>query len=264
MINVFEKAINDFYPTFYKLEELVGKPKIVSVQGITKIRYEKKNIKTICLIKTARIISSLNSILILFEKGFFLEIGVIIRTIKEAISEVQFLLEIGIDVPLLPSQQKYLDNFFKEEFNDFSNPIESAKIDNRVPSKKIRASVTRSLENLKKTFKEGEVPEEVESLLKNPAEFQKLQEVLLNTFSGYLHYSYSQSMEMVVGNPLEFKLRGFNEYYRIKEWEGGIVRIIDELFNYFKFLCFRFEFHEEAKLLLKNCTHFLNNTKKYR
>ncbi len=112
MIELLRQSVKDFLPFFNKLESEVEPPKFVRISGVLKVRYSENNIKTLCLVKTGRIISSLNAILALFEKGYFLEIGVLLRTVKECCAEVSFLLENYPTDDLTSSQEQYINQFF--------------------------------------------------------------------------------------------------------------------------------------------------------
>jgi hypothetical protein len=248
MKSYFEEAIHDFILLFDKLESIVEKPRLIERSGILQFRYLNKDIQTLCLIKSGRIISSLNAIIFLFEKGFVLEIGVLIRTIKECIADLSFLLENYPGKPFTKSQKQYIDEFYKEEFDDPSNPVETIRKHNRVNTNKIHSSYARNINELWKNIKDEKVKKKLK-IITNPYNHQKATTSILQVFSGYVHFSYTQSMEIIGGSPPDYHLKGFNNTPKIQEWKDIIISHFYELYNHFRFLSYKFDFIKEFQFL---------------
>ena len=246
MITLLKKSIRDLYPILHKLESIVGKPKLINRSGFEQFRYPNEDINTLSLIKSARILSSLNAIMVLIEYGYIVEVGVLIRTIKECIADISFIFE---DFPeKWPSveQKKYMDDFFSEEFSDPLNPVYTARKRDRVSSKKIHAAFARNAYNLSKKIKNARLRELVLKIA-NPSDHQRATFTILNLFSGYVHYAYPQSIEIVGGSPPRFHLEGLAGTPKIDEWMGYIISEIYSVYNYFMFLCLKFGFNDELE-----------------
>jgi len=242
------KSIRDLYPLLAKLESLVGKPQLINRSGFEQFRYPNRDILTLLLIKSARILSSLNAITVLIENGYIVEVGILIRTIKECIADISFLLEDYPEKWPSKDQQKYIDEFFSEEFSDPINPINTARKHNRVPSKKIHAGFARNAYKLSNHIKNSRLKELVLKIT-NPYYHQKATSVILNTYSGYVHYAYAQSMEIVGGAPPGFYLEGMAGTPKVDEWIENIISEIFSVYNHFMFICLKFNFNDEFEYL---------------
>ncbi len=236
-------SINEFLIFFSRLYDDVGPPEFIEENGIHKYRYKSENIKTICLIKTARIISSLNAIMILFRNGFFLEIAVLLRSIKESNVEMVFLLENYPTDSISSTQEQYISEFFAEEITDSSDPINSARTHTRVPAKKIHAAAAREYYNMSDFISDPKLKAKIKKSA-NPSDVQKTTQKILNMYSGYVHFGYSQSMDMV-GVPPEYLLNGMLGTPRVAEWYEYLLTEFDALYNLFQLLCSKFEHEDE-------------------
>lgn len=248
MIEIFRQSIKDFYVFFNKLTSLVEPPKFDKISGVPKFRYSEESIETLCLIKTGRILSSLNAIVVLFESGFFVEIAVLLRTIKECCAELSFLLENYPDGKLSKSQEQYINEFFTEEFSDPQDPIQSMRKHNRVPSKKIHAGSARNISNLSELIKNPKLRSEIQKIA-NPSDHQETTLSILNIYSGYVHYGYSQSVEIISGIPPQYHLEGMADTPMVNVWQEILITEFDEIYNHFNFLCLKFKFEKELEFL---------------
>lgn len=259
MITIFKQAIENFYPLFYKFEDSVGKPNLIEESGLFQFDYPEKNIPTICLIKMARILSSLNAIVILFENGYIVEIGVIIRTIKEACADLSFLLKDYPENNPTKSQQQYIDEFFKEEFQNPQDPINTARKHNRVPSKKIHAGFARNMYKMSKLIKIEKLRRRVQKII-NPSEHQSSTQIILNIWSGYVHYGYRQSVEIFGGTRPEYHFNGLSGTPKMNEWQDILVTEFFAVYNHFLDICLKFKFLEEFEILKSKQIEFQEKT----
>jgi len=259
LVEIFKKSVEDFHPILFKLEGIVGKPNLVEKSGFSRFEYPEKNIITICLIKSARIISSLNAIVVLFEHGFIVEVGIIIRTIKEACADISFLLEDYDKDQPTKSQKQYINEFFTEEFEDVNDPINTARKHHRVPTRKIHAGFARNIYNMSKLIKNENLQNKIQKLL-NPSIQQSMTQVILNTWSGYVHYGYRHSLELVGGNNHDYHLEGMNNTPKMTEWQDNLISEFFAVYNHFLEFCLVFNFDEEFKILKNKQLEFQNNT----
>ncbi len=248
MIEIFRRSIKEFYVFFNKLTLIVEPPKFDKISGVPKFRYSEENIETLCLIKTGRILSSLNSIVVLFERGFFLEIAILLRTIKECCADLSFLLENYPDKKLSKSQVQYINEFFAEEFSDSKDPLQTIRKHNRVPSKKIHAGYARNIYNQSALIKDSKLKSKIQKLA-NPSDHQKTTLSILNVYSGYVHYGYSQSVEIIAGSPPRYYLDGMTNTPLVNEWQNFLTTEIVALYNHFALLCIKFNFVKELEFL---------------
>lgn len=244
MIRFLLNSINEFLIFFDRSYSDVGPLELIKESGIHKYRYKSEDIKTICLIKTARTISSLNAIMILFRNGFFLEIGALLRGIKESNVEMVFLLENYPTDSNSKDQEQYIREFFAEEIIDPSDPINSARKHTRVPAKKIHAAAARVYYNMSDFISDPKLKEKIKKSA-NPSDTQKTTQKIQNMFSGYVHFGYSQSMDMI-GVPPKYLLNGMLGTPRVTEWYDTLLTEFDALYNLFQLLCFKFGYKDES------------------
>ena len=259
MIDIFKNAINDFIVPFNRLENKVGKPVLIERSGILQFRYMNNDVETLCLIKSGRIISSLNAILVLLEYGFIVEIGMLVRSIKECSAEVSFLLENYPEKPMSNPQKQYLDEFFKEEFGDATNPIDTIRDHKRVSLKKVHAGYARNINELSKKIENEELRNKLYKI-SNPSSHQKATISILNVFSGYIHFGYVQSMEIIGDTPPRYHLNGLSGTPKNFEWEDIIIGEIYAIYNHFRFMCLKFNFSKEFEIIGKKQKEFQLST----
>ena len=90
----------------------------------------------------------------------------------------------------LKMQQRFIDEFFQEEF-DADSPLDSTQRRDRVPRRKIQAFIAQLDVNLL-----------------NPSDSQEVARTIANTNSGYVHGTSDHILEMCGGNPPRYYLDG--------------------------------------------------------
>lgn len=259
MIGLFKDSIEVFLTFFIRLHKEVPPPKYIRKSGMLQIRYEQEDIQTLCLIKIGRIISSLNAILVLLKNGHIIEIAVLLRTIKECNSELNFLLENYPTDKLTSPQEQYIKEFFTEEFGDPSDPIKTSRQHNRVGAKKIHAGSAREFYNMSDFIKDPKLKAKIKKIA-NPSDTQEITQKILNVFSGYVHYGYSQSSELIGDSPPKYHLSGFLGTSKMNEWIDNLITEFDGLYNLFRFLCYKFDFQKEYIIITKKQFDFQKTT----
>jgi hypothetical protein len=173
-IKLLENAIN-------KMQVKIGAPLFLPEEGKPRYRYGEKSAVIIQLLKAVRIVSGLNASMVLLEKGFIQEIGVLIRTIKEFMTDIDFLQE-GIDNGKFNKQQeKFIKDFFEK---DLQTPEElMAEKQSYVPRRKKRASLARIYEKYD-----------------NFNRIREIYQAIDLGFDGYIHGYYPHIMELYEGS----------------------------------------------------------------
>ena len=179
---------------FHKLEAPAPSPVPVKVGVDFVLRYKKEHqsLELAIIQKIARYISGLNASLLLLEAGFTQELGAIFRTLDEFQEDITFLsLPIVGGLEKTATHEKYLEQFFQEEFDNLENPILSTQKRDTVPRKKIRAIIADAGKN---------------NL--NPHDAREVSRTISQAYSGYVHGASGHILEMVGGNPLRYFLSG--------------------------------------------------------
>jgi len=191
MITVFKETVPILENALTTLGAQIGEPYFFDDNGYPRFRHKEQSNGLAAYIKAVRIVSALNASLVLLEHGFVQELGVLFRTIDEFIQDIVFLLTPSPDGGLSESHIRFLDEFFQEEFSDPKNPFTSHQKRDRVPRRKVYATLGKTTG--------GNA---------NPSDVATLHRTLSQAMSGFVHGAYPHVMELYGGNPPHFHLNG--------------------------------------------------------
>ena len=134
-----EKTLDILDDAFHKLECQVPAPQWVQRNNGGTFRYSEKTVQQAIILKLARMVSGLRTARLLLENGFIQEQAAIQRILGEIAEDILFLVcALTID-ELTTLHQRYLDAFYKEEFDDEDDPVTSEQKRAMVPRSKIQA-----------------------------------------------------------------------------------------------------------------------------
>jgi hypothetical protein len=184
---LYNQTFHHLDKAFRKLEAMVPPPQKVTLGDGFVFRYKEKTIRQALVQKLARVFSGLHAARLLFENGFVQEQAAIQRMLDEFHEDILFLASAVIQNDQTPLHQKYLDAFYKEEFNDM------------VPRKKIRAYIARIIPA-------GDPSTTVTS-------YRSIHSV----YSGFVHGASPQIMDMLEGAPPRFRIHGMSGTSRHEE-----------------------------------------------
>lgn len=159
-------------------------------------RFANPGARHFCLLKAVRAVSGLNAALSLAEKGFNQEICVLIRTIVECTSHIEFILAGFEEGELGAKQREFLDAYFSDFRRNEVADFRRAKL----VQKNVHDVVGNKMD---KNFHEIE---HVENPTVSGAS-QKMSNIYL-AYSNYVHGRYPEIMDMYGGSPGHFHLTG--------------------------------------------------------
>lgn len=159
-------------------------------------RYLSPTPKHFCLIKAVRAVSGINAAIALLEKCFVQEICVLMRTIVECTSQVDYILA-GLDKGILQSPQKevveaYFSDFKRDQVSDFKRL--------RLRQGDVHKAVGSHLDNTIKSVEGGDQFADVDTSM--------LMSNVYLTFCNYVHARYPEVMDMYGGTPGRFHVDG--------------------------------------------------------
>ncbi len=200
LLPVFIECINRLGVAIRAIEDgLVPKPVFTDVSGQRQYRYEQHTAYHVAFLKGVRVVSGLNACLFLLRGGFVQEAMMIVRTLDDFLNEMRFILENSESGALDNHQNKFIEDFFQEEFKNPNNAMLNETRREIVPKKKIWASVARQM-----------------GPYVNPCDLQKMFQVTNDALSGYVHGAYPHIMEMYGGSPPKFHTEGMHAAPRIR------------------------------------------------
>lgn len=185
---------------FRRLEVQVPPPQPVPCGNNFVFRHVEKTIQQALIQKAARLISTLHAIDVLLLTGHLQEQATLQRVLDEISEDIFFLAAAITNDQVTDRHHQYLEEFYAEEFPDPSNLTARHQKPNMVPRKKIRAYVNRVL-----------------STDSNPSRLADISESVSSVYSGFVHASSPQIMDMCGGDPPRFFIEGMLETPRMAE-----------------------------------------------
>lgn len=183
-------------------------------------RHKAKDAHLAAFLKCARSVSVLNACRVLLKTGHVLEIYTLSRVLDEANEDVSFLL-----MPLAPEdevqRERYLREFYQEEFDVPGNPMESSQKRDRVPRQRIQNALSRV---------PGAKPLPVEKMRRAADSVHKL-------FSGFVHGAYVHTMELYGDMPPRIYIDGYRGTPKLVECEESFVNNVYRTVLALRILC---------------------------
>lgn len=193
-LKLFQDKIDQFSAVVDCFAESVEPPHMHSSGPLHKgFRYADPTAKHFCLIKAARLVSGLNAAMVLAKQGYNQEVCVLMRTVIECTTHIEFVLSGLEGDELKPQQQKYVNAFFddfeRNSSNDFKKPI--------VRQEKVHKEISQYLDAINGEVFEGRSTGDM------------MWSVYAN-FSNYVHARYPEAMDLFGGEPGHFHTRGMS------------------------------------------------------
>lgn len=162
-------------------------------------RFGKPDIRHFCLLKGIRAVSALNAAIVLVRTGYTQELYVVLRTVEEFRTRIEFVLSARDENGKLNPDaethiQEYFSDFARNEVSDFKRL--------RLRQGAVHASVAAMLDNgVQQSGRAAEFPNVISAtLLSN----------VYSTFSNYVHARYPEVMDLYGGDPQHFHLCGMS------------------------------------------------------
>ena len=158
-------------------------------------RYGKPGVRHFCLLKAVRAVSALNAMIALARGGFAQEIGVLVRTMVECTTHIDFVLDaLDENEVLAPDVDKYVREFFADFARNSSADFKRAQVRQGVVHQRLGAK----LDDMSR--QEGDAGQRA------PAE--RMYSNVYLTYSNYVHAKYPEIMDLYGGVPGRFHLDG--------------------------------------------------------
>jgi hypothetical protein len=242
MDELYDLTLRNMEETLHVFTQRVPPPQLVPNMGSLAFRYVEKSIHQALVQKLARYVSGLHATRLLMECGFVQEQAALQRILDEIREDIIFLAFAVINNDLTELHQRYLHDFFEEEF-DADTPLASTQKRSMVPRKKIQAYLAR-----------------IEIAALDPSQRANLFRTVSKAYSGFVHAASPQVMDMYGGNPLRFHVRGmcgtprhtehkadlWNYIYRGINVCGFVAKAFGDDVLFTKIREFRYEFERKS------------------
>lgn len=219
-------TIRHLEETVHEISSILPDLEFIDDSLYQRFRYKEPDARHVCLLMAVRVVSSLNASICLWASGHVQEMGVIARTTYEFLNNIMFMTETPFGEPLPTQQQRFLEDFLKEEVSDPARPFDNPVVRETVPRSKIVASIARTLTAI------------------NPHDQSKMLSQLENVFSGYVHGAYPHVMELCGGDPPCFHMTGLLDTPKIPEWQKSLNEQLHRATVVIGCLCHHFGMHD--------------------
>ncbi len=160
-------------------------------------RYGKPTAKHFCILKAVRAISGLNAAVALAEKGFNQEVCVLIRTIIECNTQIEFVLSGLKEDNLAEKQKEIVDSFFEDFHRNTPDDFKGASI----RQEDVHKEINRHMEKEGITGSDGRFKD---------INIKTLMSGVYRNYSNYIHARYPEIMDMYGGAPPRFHMNGMS------------------------------------------------------
>lgn len=209
MNKLFEETLEFLNEAVDHFSLQVPLPKQMSFNDSFVFRYQEKTILQAIVQKSARMVASLHSVKVLSDHGLFQDQAAIQRMLDEFQEDIWFLVFGVTNDDVTPLHQEYLNEFYKEEFDNQYSAIKSTQKRGMVSRKKIRAYIAK-----------------IEGQELDPSTGIELSRTLNKVYSGFIHGASPQIMDMFGGIPPRYHVSGMLGTPREKEHR-------EDMWNYF-------------------------------
>lgn len=182
-------------------------------------RYEAPDVRHFCLLKAARVVSALNASVHLARGGYVQEIAVLMRTVIECTTHIEYVLDLDNSAAHKAAVEVYLKAFFDDARRHPVAAIKKAQ----VPQGKVHETLGKTLDEIAAAC--GDTKE------RKPA--ATLYSHVYRVFSNYVHAKYPECMDMYGDTPGRFYLRGMRGTPKDSENLEQIASLIETASNAF-------------------------------
>jgi len=194
------QALQHRVNTLEKVVQLIAgtltEPVLRQINSDCGFRYEKPDIRHFCVLKAVRVVSALNASIVLAREGYTQEIAVLMRTLAEFTTHIEFVLNADDSEEHRTKVKQYIEAFFADTRRDPEAEIKKAQ----VPQGAVHASLGKTLDKLA----------DERGLMDDRVPAASLYSKIYRIFSNYVHGKYPEIMDCFGGKPGKFHLRGMS------------------------------------------------------
>jgi len=166
-------------------------------QGLDRgFRFENPDVHHFCLLKAVRIVSALNAGIVLARSGYTQEISVLIRTLVECATHIEFVLDSTDSLEHRTVVEKYVNAFFEDFRRDNEAKIKRAQVRQGA----VHTTLGSTLDGIAEKYEDTRERVPAAVLYSN----------IYRVYSNYVHAKYPEVMDLYGGTPGHFHLRGMN------------------------------------------------------
>jgi len=196
-----EAALQNFRSRIAPLERFIelwaaslAEPQFVSYGSDRGFRYQAPDVRHFCLLKSVRVVSALNASFVLARYGYTQEIAVLVRTLVECTTHIEYVLDPSNSEAHRSEVKKFVEDFFADAQRDPGTEVKKAQI----PQGKVHTRIGATLDDIAANYRETEGRRPAAELFSH----------IYRVFSNYVHSKYPEIMDLYGDRPGRFHLRG--------------------------------------------------------
>ena len=193
-------------------------------------RYDAPDVRHFCLLKAARVVSALNASVQLARGGYAQEIAVLMRTLIECTTHIEYVLDLDDFAAHKAAVKAYVVAFFEDTKRHAAAEIRKAQ----VPQRQVHETIGKTLDEIAAIY--GDTTD------RTPA--AKLYWNTYRIYSNYVHAKYPECMDLYGGTPGRFHLRGMSETPKDLENLEQIASSIETASNAFVIMLQQLKLHD--------------------
>ena len=198
-------------------------------------RYRNPGPAHFCLLKAIRCVSALRAIMVLLRSGFTQEIAVLIRSIVENTTHIEFVLVGYEEGRLGEPQQRYVSEYFADCKRDQTKNYSKLRVRQLDVHKLVGSSLDDQI-----------------SRSERAAEFRDVDSAKLMSnqylcYSNYVHSRYPEVMDLYGGGPPRFHLRGMSNTPKDAENLDTVEAFIVAVSNALRQMLLKLELRKELQ-----------------
>jgi len=194
---------------FRRLERQVPPPQRLPFRGEFVFRFVEQTLEQALLLKLARLVTGLRAVDLLLRAGLLQEMAATCRMLDEIGEDVAFLAAPLTNDEITELHERYLRGFWAEEFQDTDVTLARHQKPDAPRRNKIQAYVQR-----------------IFNPFGNPSLMSDISQAISSTYSGYIHASAVQVLDLYGGDPPHFHIEGMQGTPLMDDH-------VDDAWNYF-------------------------------
>ena len=191
MEEFYSDALSRMEASHAELASRVRAPEAVRLGDAYTYRYADRTIHQALIQKLARVVSGLHAAKLLTRNGFFQEQAALQRMLDEFNEDCVFLANAVVRDDMTDLHREYLHAFYEEEFDKPGDALGSTQKRTMVSRQKIRAYLSP-----------------IPGAGTDPSAGITAMRTVQKIYSGFVHGASPQVMDMYVGDPPRWQLRG--------------------------------------------------------
>lgn len=200
MRSIYLQTITVLTNAFKRLERQVPPPQQVPYRDAFVFRFVEQTLEQALLLKLARLVTGLRAVDVLMRAGLLQEMAATCRMLDEIGEDVAFLAAPLTNDEITELHERYLRGFWAEEFQDADATLARHQKPDTPRRNKIQAYIQRVLNP------DG-----------NFSQMSDVSQAVGGTYSGYIHASAVQVLDLYGGDPPHFHIEGMQGTPRMED-----------------------------------------------